>query len=82
VTSVPHEATGEKLVVIHTPLEKSPEDLVQGLRAAGLPRLFIPSAGDFHEIENMPLIGIGKVDLEAIDRLARERFARASAKKR
>jgi acyl-[acyl-carrier-protein]-phospholipid O-acyltransferase / long-chain-fatty-acid--[acyl-carrier-protein] ligase len=70
VASVPHEATGEKLVVIHTPLEKSPAELVKALAAAGLPRLFIPAATDFYKIETMPLIGIGKVDLEAIDRLA------------
>lgn len=70
VTAVPHEATGEKLVVIHTPLEQSPAELVKALATAGLPRLFIPGATDFFQIEEMPLIGIGKVDLEAIDRLA------------
>jgi acyl-[acyl-carrier-protein]-phospholipid O-acyltransferase/long-chain-fatty-acid--[acyl-carrier-protein] ligase len=72
VTAVPNEATGEKLVVVHTALEKSPEELVKELAASGLPRLFIPSPADFYEIEAMPLIGIGKVDLVAIDRIARE----------
>lgn len=72
VTAVPHEATGEKLVVVHVPLDRTPADLVQDLAKGGLPRIFIPSPADFHEIETMPLIGIGKVDLEAIDRLARE----------
>jgi acyl-[acyl-carrier-protein]-phospholipid O-acyltransferase/long-chain-fatty-acid--[acyl-carrier-protein] ligase len=81
VTAVPHEATGERLVVIHTPLDASPEDLVKGLAAAGLPRLFIPSPADFHEIEAMPLIGIGKVDLNAVDRIALD-SARKRASKR
>jgi acyl-[acyl-carrier-protein]-phospholipid O-acyltransferase/long-chain-fatty-acid--[acyl-carrier-protein] ligase len=72
VTAVPDEATGERLVVIHTALEEPPETLVKKLADAGLPRLFIPAPADFHEIEVMPLIGIGKVDLESINRIAQE----------
>jgi acyl-[acyl-carrier-protein]-phospholipid O-acyltransferase/long-chain-fatty-acid--[acyl-carrier-protein] ligase len=70
VTAVPDEATGERLVVVHTALDQSPDDLVKGLVDAGLPRLFIPAPVDFYEIETMPLIGIGKVDLEAVNRFA------------
>jgi acyl-[acyl-carrier-protein]-phospholipid O-acyltransferase/long-chain-fatty-acid--[acyl-carrier-protein] ligase len=82
VTAVPDEATGERLVVIHTELESSPEDLVKGMAEQGLPRLFLPAPVDFHEIDVMPLIGIGKVDLEEINRIAREATAgrRARAK--
>jgi len=72
VTAVPDEATGERLVVIHTELEQSPDDLVKGLADAGLPRLFLPAPVDFYQIDTMPLIGIGKVDLEAINRFARQ----------
>ena len=32
----------------------------------GRPRLFLPSPADVHRIDVMPLIGIGKVDLEQI----------------
>jgi acyl-[acyl-carrier-protein]-phospholipid O-acyltransferase/long-chain-fatty-acid--[acyl-carrier-protein] ligase len=70
VTAVPDEATGERLVVVHTALEQSPDELVKGLADAGLPRLFIPAPVNFYETDTMPLIGIGKVDLEAINRLA------------
>ena len=72
VTAVPDDASGERLLVVHTELEQSPAELVSGLAAAGLPRLFLPSPADFHQIDAMPLIGIGKVDLEAINRIARE----------
>jgi acyl-[acyl-carrier-protein]-phospholipid O-acyltransferase/long-chain-fatty-acid--[acyl-carrier-protein] ligase len=75
VTAVPDDATGERLVVIHTDLDESADDLVKGLADAGLPRLFIPAPVDFYEIDAMPLIGIGKVDLEAINRIAREAAA-------
>jgi acyl-[acyl-carrier-protein]-phospholipid O-acyltransferase / long-chain-fatty-acid--[acyl-carrier-protein] ligase len=75
VTAVPDEASGERLVVVHTPLNQSPDELVKGLADAGLPRLFIPAPVDFYEIATVPLIGIGKVDLERINRIAREAAA-------
>jgi acyl-[acyl-carrier-protein]-phospholipid O-acyltransferase / long-chain-fatty-acid--[acyl-carrier-protein] ligase len=75
VTAVPDESTGERLVVIHTALDRSPDELVKELAKAGLPRLFIPSPVDFYEIDTMPLIGIGKVDLEAINRFAQQATA-------
>ena len=81
VTAVPDEATGERLVVIHTALEQSPDELVKGLAEAGLPRLFIPAPVDFHQIDTMPLIGIGKVDLEAINRFARQAAAARQSKR-
>jgi acyl-[acyl-carrier-protein]-phospholipid O-acyltransferase/long-chain-fatty-acid--[acyl-carrier-protein] ligase len=75
VTAVPDESTGERLVVIHTALDRSPDELVKELAKAGLPRLFIPSPVDFYGIDTMPLIGIGKVDLEAINRFAQQATA-------
>jgi acyl-[acyl-carrier-protein]-phospholipid O-acyltransferase/long-chain-fatty-acid--[acyl-carrier-protein] ligase len=81
VTAVPDEATGERLIVVHTALAQSPDELVKGLAAAGLPRLFIPAPVDFYEIDAMPLIGIGKVDLEAINRSARQAAAARQTKR-
>jgi acyl-[acyl-carrier-protein]-phospholipid O-acyltransferase/long-chain-fatty-acid--[acyl-carrier-protein] ligase len=82
VTAVPDEATGERLVVVHTALDQSPDELVKELADAGLPRLFIPAPADFYEIETMPLIGIGKVDLEAINRFARLAAATRQTKRK
>jgi acyl-[acyl-carrier-protein]-phospholipid O-acyltransferase/long-chain-fatty-acid--[acyl-carrier-protein] ligase len=81
VTAVPDEATGERLVVVHTALEQSPDKLVRELADAGLPRLFIPAPVDFYEIDTMPLIGIGKVDLEAINRFVRQSATTRQAKR-
>ena len=72
VTAVPNESTGERLMVIHTELDQKPAELTKALAAAGLPRLFIPSPADFHQIETMPAVGLGKVDLPEIDRIARQ----------
>jgi acyl-[acyl-carrier-protein]-phospholipid O-acyltransferase/long-chain-fatty-acid--[acyl-carrier-protein] ligase len=82
VTAVPDEATGERLVVLHTALDQSPDELVRRLAEAGLPRLFIPAPVDFYEIETMPLIGIGKVDLEAINRIAQQAATKRQSARR
>ena len=75
------DGVNERLVVVHTTLEQSPDELVKGLAEAGLPRLFIPAPVDFHQIDTMPLIGIGKVDLEAINSFARQAAAARQSKR-
>jgi acyl-[acyl-carrier-protein]-phospholipid O-acyltransferase/long-chain-fatty-acid--[acyl-carrier-protein] ligase len=82
VTTVPDEATGERLIVIHTALDQSPDELVKALATAGLPRLFIPAPVDFYEVDSMPLIGIGKVDLEAINRFAQQATSARQTKRK
>ncbi len=79
VTAVPNESTGERLMVIHTALDQTPAELTKALAAAGLPRLFIPSPADFHQIDVMPAVGLGKVDLPAIDRIARQAASQRAA---
>ena len=72
VTSVPDRDTGERLVVVHAPLDRTPEELCRGLAAAGLPKLFIPSPRDFHEVDRLPTIGVGKLDMRRINGIAQE----------
>ena len=73
MSAVPDEKKGERLVVLHTKLEKSSDDLRKGLSEAGLPNLFIPSADSFVEVESLPILGTGKIDLRGIKTLALER---------
>ena len=72
VTAVPHEKKGERLVVLHTKLDHSPEDLCKGLSEAGLPNIFIPSTDSFFEIAELPVLGTGKLDLKGIKEKALE----------
>jgi acyl-[acyl-carrier-protein]-phospholipid O-acyltransferase / long-chain-fatty-acid--[acyl-carrier-protein] ligase len=72
VTSVPHPAKGERLVVVHTAMEQSPRELIQGLDHAGLPNLYIPSEDSFVRVEELPTTGTGKLDLKGIRRIAQE----------
>lgn len=79
VVSVPDDRRGERLVVVHTPLEHRPEDLQTALHATGLPNLFIPDARSFVVVDALPMLGTGKLDLAAITRLARSRIDRSPA---
>ncbi len=68
VTAVPDDAKGERLVVLHTKLDKSPEEIGKRLQAAGLPNLWIPSPDSFMEVPEIPVLGTGKLDLQGIKR--------------
>ncbi len=74
VTSVPDERKGERLIVVHTNLARSPEEICRELGSNGLPNLWIPDANCFMEVESIPVLGSGKVDLVGVSKLAKERF--------
>ncbi len=73
VTAVPDEKKGERLIVLHTKLVKTPDELRKGLTEAGLPNLFIPGTDGFIEVEALPILGTGKLDLKGIKALALEK---------
>ena len=79
VTAVPDERKGERLLVLHTASDKSPEAMVRHLSEAGLPHLWIPSTDSFFQVEAIPVLGTGKLDLQAVKRLASERLQAAKA---
>lgn len=74
VTSVPDPRKGERLIVIHTQLEKTPEQLRQALLDSGLPPIFVPAQDSFHQVSELPVLGSGKLDLKGIKQIALEAF--------
>ncbi|MEQ8788033.1 MAG: MFS transporter [Pirellulaceae bacterium] len=66
VTSIADEKKGERLIVLHTKIDKTPDELRKALTEAGLPNLFIPAAESFFEVDSIPLLGTGKLDLRAV----------------
>lgn len=72
VTAVPDAKKGERLIVIHKAMAKSPDELCAALSAAGLPNLYIPSVDSFFQVEQLPILGSGKLDLKQIQAVARE----------
>lgn len=74
VTGVPDPKKGERVVVLHTGLSESPEEVCRKLAAAGLPPLWIPSPDSFCQVEAIPILGSGKLDLQQVKELAMESF--------
>lgn len=81
VTAVPDPRKGERIVVVHTPISLTGTEIGQALRGAGLPPLFIPMADSYIEVESLPVLPSGKLDLGAIRAIANAHFAPAPAKK-
>jgi len=74
VTAVPDERKGERLAVLHTLDEEAIPAILETIASGGLPKLFIPRRDGFVKVEELPLLGTGKLDLREIKRIARERL--------
>ena len=75
VTAVPDPKKGERIVVLYTELPLSPEEICRRMIDAGLPQIWVPAAVDFHQVENIPLLGTGKPSLKEISDLAKAIYA-------
>ena len=76
VTAVPDDRKGEQLIVLHTLEESTIPDILDKVSASGLPNLFIPRRDNFTKVDQLPILGTGKLDLRTLKRLALERFAK------
>ncbi len=74
VTSIPDPKKGERLIVLHCKLVKSIPQILEELSHQGLPNLWLPSADGFVEVDHLPLLGTGKLDLKALKLMALDRF--------
>jgi len=73
VCGVPDEKKGERLVVLYTSLSHEPSDIVKKLIAAGLPSIYVPNADSFIKVDEIPMLGSGKLDLRNLQKLALEK---------
>jgi len=74
VTAVPDAKKGERLVVVHTQLEQTPQEICEHLGSLGLPNLWIPGRDSFLQVEQIPVLGTGKLDLKGLGEVAKEHF--------
>ena len=74
VTAVPDPRKGERLIVVHAPLDQTPQEVCDHLKTLGLPNLWIPSPDSFLPVEQIPVLGTGKLDLKGLAGLAKEHF--------
>lgn len=79
VTAVPDARKGERIIVVHGPIGMTGAQVGSALRQAGLPPLFIPTPDSYIEVDHVPVLPSGKVDLGAVRRIAESRFAPAAS---
>jgi acyl-[acyl-carrier-protein]-phospholipid O-acyltransferase / long-chain-fatty-acid--[acyl-carrier-protein] ligase len=70
VTSVPSELKGENLAVLHTLEEGKIHSILQKLMSKDLPKIYIPRFDHFVKVENLPLLGSGKLNLREVRKIA------------
>lgn len=78
VTAVPDSKRGERIIVLHRKLTKDVGTILKELGDCQLPNLWMPDADAFIEVDAIPMLGTGKVDLKGIKSLAAERCAPAA----
>ena len=78
VTAVPDEDRGERLVGLYTSHDLTPADLWQRLSETDLPRLWLPKRENIYQVESLPLLGTGKLDLRGLKTLAQNQLAQAA----
>jgi acyl-[acyl-carrier-protein]-phospholipid O-acyltransferase/long-chain-fatty-acid--[acyl-carrier-protein] ligase len=72
VAGLPDERKGERLVVLYTAQDVTPEELWGRLSATEMPKLWVPKQSDIHQVEALPLLGTGKLDLRGVRTKAQE----------
>ena len=74
VTAVADDRKGESLAVIHIHDEETIPEILKKLGEMGLPNLFIPRKDKFLKVDELPLLGSGKINLKEAKRIATEHF--------
>ena len=64
ITAVPDDKKGEQLVVLTTLPEKDVDILKRRMTESGLSALWIPPQNNYFHLHDIPVLGIGKVDLK------------------
>ena len=66
-------AGGERLIVLHLPtLAMPPRELGQKLIERGLPNLWVPGDRDYYKVDELPVLGTGKLDLARVKEMAKK----------
>jgi acyl-[acyl-carrier-protein]-phospholipid O-acyltransferase / long-chain-fatty-acid--[acyl-carrier-protein] ligase len=78
VTAVPDVRKGERLIVFYLPTDKPISKVIKELAATGIPNLWQPSPDSFFPVEQIPVLGTGKLDLQAVKELAKAKVAEES----
>ncbi len=75
VTSVADDRRGERLMALYVQPAMAPAELWRRLTETDLPKLWIPKREDILQVESIPLLGTGKIDLRAVKEVANAALA-------
>ena len=70
VTSVPDEKKGERLMVVYTKGAADADALYRLLAESALPNLWKPGRDCYLEVDSLPMLGTGKLDLRGLKEIA------------
>jgi acyl-[acyl-carrier-protein]-phospholipid O-acyltransferase/long-chain-fatty-acid--[acyl-carrier-protein] ligase len=73
VMAAPDEQKGERLVVLYANKQIAPDELWSKLNQSDLPKLWIPRRDSFFLVDEIPLLGSGKVNLKRAKEMVVER---------
>ena len=79
VTSVSDDQKGERFVVLHLDLGLDVDELLKRVRYSGLPPLWVPRREHFYQVESLPVMGSGKLDLKLVKQTAQKLTAAVTA---
>lgn len=73
IVGVPDEKKGEKLIVLYVNYENMVLPEVQAkLAKCGMPNLWLPDERNYYHIDEMPVLGSGKLDLQKLKKQAHD----------
>jgi acyl-[acyl-carrier-protein]-phospholipid O-acyltransferase/long-chain-fatty-acid--[acyl-carrier-protein] ligase len=70
VTAVADDQRGERLVALYVRPDLSPAEVWQRLATTDLPRLWLPKRENVYQVDAVPVLGTGKLDLRGVQMLA------------
>ena len=79
VTSVSDHQKGERFVVLHLDLGLEVDELLKRVRDSGFPPLWVPRREHFYQVESLPVMGSGKLDLKLVKQTAQKLAAGVAA---
>ena len=63
VAALPDEKKGERIIVLYTNLPTTPDVLCREMLGTGCPNIWVPSPLSFFQVDEIPLLATGKLDL-------------------
>jgi acyl-[acyl-carrier-protein]-phospholipid O-acyltransferase/long-chain-fatty-acid--[acyl-carrier-protein] ligase len=74
VTAIPDSKRGERIIVLYlSSADINLREAFKKLSATGIPNLWVPDERDCYAVEEMPVLGSGKLDLKRLKDMATER---------